>query len=292
MLFDSPLSDDAFALSCLKGAEKAKAESGMGLFVCISGSDSESAQLLDQLAASERYGLIISIGASQSANVTQNAVKYPDQKFALVDGDIADKSNVSSLLVKDQESAFLAGAMAALLSKSGIIGFIGGVDLPPIERFLAGYRSGALYINPDCQVLVDYSGTWLNDGKTRSLALQQADKGAEVVFGAAGAGSLGVIQAAREKGLYAIGVDTDQSSLAPQNIPASTLKYTDVSVYNAIVNFLSGNFQAGIAAGGLKEGTVGLAINESLPAVTATIKAKISEIEGKIIAGEISIPEQ
>jgi basic membrane protein A len=95
MLFDSPLSDDAFALSCLKGAEKAKAESGMGLFVCISGSDSESAQLLDQLAASERYGLIISIGASQSANVTQNAVKYPDQKFALVDGDIADKSNVS-----------------------------------------------------------------------------------------------------------------------------------------------------------------------------------------------------
>jgi basic membrane protein A len=94
------------------------------------------------------------------------------------------------------------------------------------------------------------------------------------------------------KKAFAIGVDTDQSSLAPQNIPASTLKYTDVSVYNAIVNFLSGNFQAGIAAGGLKEGTVGLAINESLPAVTATIKAKISEIEGKIIAGEISIPEQ
>lgn len=215
---------------------------------------------------------------------------FPKQQFALVDGDIADRANISSLVSRDNESSFLAGAVAAMVSQTNQIGFIGGMDVPAIHRFLAGYQAGAQYINPECKVIVAYAGTWANDGKTEALALQQYQQGADIIFGPAGAGSLGVIEAAKEKNLYTIGVDADQSPIEPLNVLASTVKNVDVAVFGVIKLSIEERFSGGIQTSGLKEGGVGIALNNTLSLITPEIKARIAEIEEKIISGEIIVP--
>jgi basic membrane protein A len=290
MLFDSPIADDAFSLRCLRGAEKAKYEYGIGLTICEAGTSAEAADLLKNLAASRRYDLIICIGSSQSALSLEVAGEYPEQDFAVVDGNIPGVSNVASLLSRDEESSFLAGALAAMMTETDIIGFIGGIDQPSIQRFLSGYRAGAQYINPDCNVLVSFSGNWLNDGATYALVLQQSAQGADVFFGPAGAGSLGVIKAAGEQGLYVVGVDSDQSYLAPQNVIASALKSVEVSVYEVISLAVGGNFTGSMQSVGLAEGGVGIAYNNDLAAVTSAIREEIAALQDKIISGEIVIP--
>jgi basic membrane protein A len=291
MIFDSPIADDAFSIACLRGAEKAKSELGIGLVVTESTTFSESENLQRKYSASKQYGLIICNGGNQIQSLTKIYADFPEQKFVLVDGDITDKANVSSILSRDNESSFLAGALAAMVTQTNCIGFIGGMDIPAIHRFLAGYQAGAGYINPACKILVAYSGSWANDGKTKALALQQLDQGADIVFGPSGAGSLGVIQAVQERGLYAIGVDTDQSPAAPRNVLASAVKDIDVSIFEAIKDSLEGNFQSGIQVAGLKEGGVDLVFNNSLPVVTPEMKKKIAETKEKIISSKIIVPE-
>jgi basic membrane protein A and related proteins len=291
LLFDSPVADDSFSLACLRGAEKAKNEYGITLTICEAGTDSEAASLMLQLAESKRYDLIIGMGGSQTAALEEAAKKYASQKFASVDGDTADMSNVSSLLTRDNESSYLAGALAAMISKTNIIGFVGGREQPSIQRFLAGYRAGAQYIKADCKVLEAYAGSWLNDGKTKSLAQQQIAEGADVVYGPAGAGSLGVIEAAREKGLYAVGVDADQSPLAPETVIISAVKHIDVPVYETIRSLVQNRFSTGIQSSGLKEGAVEGKINTTIMAITPVMQTKIGELEKKVISGEIRVPE-
>ena len=291
MVFDSPIADDAFSTTCLRGAEKAQREFGISLEITESLTAADSARLQRDYAKSKENNLIICIaGPSHSESLSQLSLDFPKQQFALVDGDIADRPNISSLVSRDNESSFLAGAVAAMVSQTNQIGFIGGMDDPAFHRFLAGYQAGAQYINPECRVIVDYAGTWANDGKTKALALQQYQQGADIIFGPAGAGSIGVIEAAIEKNLYAIGVDTDQSPLGPQNVLASTIKNVDVSVFEAIILSIEGKFSAGIQTSGLKEGGVGIALNNSLSLLTPEIKARITEIEGKIVSGEITVP--
>jgi len=292
MLFDNPLAENTFSLACLRGAEKAKIQYGIGLTISEAGSDSEAEVLLGQLAESKRYDIIISVGTSQTSALRKIAVKYPKQKFASVDGDIADIANVSSLLIRDNESSFLAGALAAWVTKTGRIGFIGGRDEPSIQRFLAGYRAGAQSVKSDCQIAVAYAGNWLNDGTTKALALQQISAGADILYGPAGAGSLGVIEAAREKGLWAIGVDADQSPLAPLNVLFSAIKNVDVSVFESIRSVVEGQFSGGVQSVGLKEGAVSIKINSALSVITPVMQANIAELEKKIIAGEIIVPEK
>jgi len=290
MLFDSQVSGDSFSLACLKGAEQAKAQFDITLSMLEAGSDAEAGQLLERLARTGSYDLIICIGASQTEAIRRMAVKFTKQKFALVDGDISDLNNVSSLLTRDNESSFLVGALAAMMSKSGQIGFVGGRDEPSIKRFLAGYRAGAQYINPDCRFSIDYAGTWLNDGKTKRLAIQQILAGADVLYGPAGAGSQGVIEAAREQGLYAIGVDADQSPLAPQTVLISAIKNVNIPVFQTIRSLSEGRFSGGLQASGLKEGAVDAKLNPAVEAITPAMVGAIEEIRLKLSNGEISGP--
>jgi basic membrane protein A len=292
ILFDSPLTENTFSLACLRGAEKAKIQYGIELTFSEAGSDAEAEVLLARLAESKRYDIIISVGTSQTFALRKIAVKYSKQKFASVDGDIADIANVSSLLIRDNESSFLAGALAAWVTKTGRIGFIGGRDEPSIQRFLAGYKAGAKSVKPDCQIAVSYAGSWLNDGTTKRLAWQQISEGADILYGPAGAGSLGVIEAARQKGLWAIGVDADQSPLAPLNVLFSAIKNVDVSVFETIRSVVEINFKGGVQSVGLKEGAVAIKINSALSVITPAMQANIGELEKKIISGEIRVPEQ
>jgi basic membrane protein A and related proteins len=290
MIFDSPIADDAFSTACLRGAEKAQKDSGTTLMVAEVVNSPQTAGLQKQFTQDNKYNLIICIGFSHSEPLKQLSGSFKKQNYLLVDGDITDKANVSSLVLRDNESSYLAGALAAMVSKTGKIGFVGGMDIPAIHRFLAGYEAGAHYINPGCQILTGYSGSWLNDGKTKALALQQYGLGADVIFGPSGAGSLGVIEAAKEVNLYAIGVDGDQSPAGPQNVLASTLKHVDIAVYNAIKVAAAGNFKGGEQTSGLKDGGVGLAVNNALVIVTQEMKDRLAEIENQIISGEIIVP--
>jgi basic membrane protein A and related proteins len=292
LVFDSQVADDAFCRGCLRGAEMAKTAFGISLTFTESSTSSETENLLEQHAGSQTFDLIISVGASQTQALTKTASAYPDQKFALVDGNITDKANIASLLVRDNESSFLVGALAAKVTQTHRIGFIGGFDESSIQRFLAGYRSGAAYVDPGCQVMAGYANTWTDNAKTKALALQQSAGGADVFFCPAGASSLGAIQAASEKELYAIGVDSDQSYLAPGTILASTLKNVDVAVFEAIKSSHSGKFTSGIQSTGLREGGVGISYNRALPVITAEIQASIDNITRKIISGEIVVPEK
>jgi basic membrane protein A len=290
MIFDSPVADSVFSTACLRGAEKAQKETGTTLMVAETVNAAQTADLQRKFTEDKQYELIICIGYSHSEPLKQLSGDFKKQNFLLVDGDITDKDNVSSLVLRDNESSFLAGALAAMASRTGKIGFVGGMDIPAIHRFLAGYEAGAHYINPACEILTDYSGSWLNDGKTKELALQQYQLGADVIFSPSGAGSLGVIEAAKEVDGYAIGVDTDQSPAGPQNVLASTLKHVDKAVYDAIKTTKAGNFSGGIQTSGLKEGGVGLSINNALAHITQDMKDRMAEIEEKIISGEIVVP--
>jgi len=291
LLFDSPIAYDAFSISCMKGAEIAKKQYGIKLTFNEAGTYDEAANTLKQLAGSGNYDLIISIGANQAAEVKKAAAKYTRQKMASVDGNIADLPNVISLIARDNESSYLAGALAAMMTKSGTIGFIGGMDIPSIHRFLAGYQAGAQSIKPECKILIDYSGNWINDGTSKALALQQIKEGADILFGPAGSGNLGVIEAAKEKGLYALGVDADQSPTAPQTVIASTTKNEDSLVYEAISQLVEDRFKGGIVSVGLSEGGVGIAVNDSISAMTPEIRTRLADIEYQIISGAITVPE-
>jgi basic membrane protein A len=255
-------------------------------------SAAESASLQRNYAKSKQDNLIICIGPSHSQSLRQLSLDFPKQQFTLVDGDIADRANISSLVSRDNESSFLAGAVAAMVSQTNQIGFIGGMDVTAIHRFLAGYQAGAQYINPECKVIVAYAGTWANDGKTKALALQQYQQGADIIFGPTGAGSIGVIEAAKEKNLYAIGVDTDQSTIGPRNVLASTVKNVDVAILGAMKLSIEEKFSGGIQTSGLKEGGVGIVVNNTLSIITPEIKERITEIEKKIISGDITVPEE
>jgi basic membrane protein A len=184
----------------------------------------------------------------------------------------------------------LAGALAAMVSETNKTGFVGGMDIPVITRFLAGYYAGARYINPDCEIIVSYVGSWNNPERGKELALELYDNGVEVVFGAAGASGVGVIEAAEERDLYAICADTDKRNLAPDNVLVSTLKSTDVAVFDVIKDVVDGDFEGGIHSWGLKEGGVGLSLDNALPIVTDEKKEEIREIREEIIDGGIEIP--
>jgi basic membrane protein A and related proteins len=292
LVFDSLIADDAFCRGCLRGAEKAKTEFGISLTFTESSTSSETENILQQLTETRDYNLIIGVGASQTQAVTQIAADYPDQKFALVDGNITGKNNIASLLLRDNESSFLVGALTATVTRTHKISFIGGFKESSIQRFLAGYRSGAHYVDPNCQVMTNYAGTWTDPSKTGALVLQHSLQGADVFFCPAGAASLGAIQAAREKGLYAIGVDSDQSYLAPGTVLASTLKNVDVAVYQSIKNAQEGKFTGGIQSSGLREGGVGIAFNTAMPVINSKLQTAITGIANKIISGEIVVPDQ
>lgn len=261
-------------------------------------SDEEIIQ--DEMASSEEYDLIICVGDEQVDALNNVASVYTDQKFALLDA-TSDLDNVASYSCKAQEGSFMVGALAVLakqeridskLSDGDTIGFIGGVDNPLINEFAAGYKAGAEYVDPNVNVLIDYAGSFNDPTTAKTIANTFSEKGADVIFHAAGASGMGMFQAAEEKGFVSIGVNLNQNSIAPDNIMASMLKKLDNCAYQAIQSVVEGTYTGENHLLGLSDGGVDFTVEGSNIEVPDEILTELDGIREGIISGEIVVPNE
>ncbi len=284
--------DKSFNEAAYKGMQKFQEDFGVDIREVEPTNEAQVEQGLIKLA---RRGSspIVAVGFSQANAVASAAEKYPETQFTLIDM-VVDKPNVRSIVFKEHEGSFLVGALAALKSESGKVGFIGGMDIPLIRKFGCGYEQGAKFINQDVTVYSNMIGStgaaFNNPGKANELAKSQIDSGADVVFAAAGSSGSGVFQAAKDRNKYAIGVDSNQNYIHPGTILTSMVKRIDVAAYNTWKAAKDGQWEAGVEVLGLAENGVDWSLDEfNRPLVTAQMEAKVNQIKADIIAGKISV---
>ena len=265
------------------------------------GSDREAGM---RLLAAEGMDLVIGVGFIFSDDITTLAKEYPGVSFACVDyalsvdaqgSVIPPPANLAALKFREEEGSFLVGALAALVGKSKRVGFVGGMDIPLIHKFEAGYRAGVQHVCPDCTVVAQYAGVtpdaFKNPGKGKELALSQYQSGVNVIFHASGSTGQGVFEAARVMKRLAIGVDADQHDEAPGYILTSMVKGVDAAVYNAIERVQNKSFQGGIYSFGLAEGGVGYVYDErNRNLIPDSVRTRVEQLKQEIIDGRIKVP--
>jgi basic membrane protein A len=293
--------DKSFNDAAYLGVERAVAELGVHAEYIEPGDGADRESGIRLLAA-KGFDLVIGVGFIFSDDLYGVAREYPEVRFACVDyakfddhGFVVPPPNMVALKFREEEGAFLVGALAARVSKSGAVGFVGGMDIPLIRKFEAGYRAGARHVCPDCRVLSAYAGVtgdaFKNPQKGKELALAQYGAGADVVFHAAGSTGLGVFEAARQKERLAIGVDADQWAEAPGHVLTSMTKVVAVSVLAAIRDLKEGRWQGGVREFGLKEGGVDYVYDEhNRVLIPDAVRAEVEALRRQIIAGEITVP--
>lgn len=239
--------------------------------------------------------IIVAVGFTQASAVETVAREYPDVKFVIIDG-VVDLPNVESINFREQESSFLCGMAAAMASKTGKVGFVGGMDIPLIRKFAVGYRAGIAYVNPGIEVFENMTGTtpaaWTNPSAGAELAKSQFGRGADVVFHAAGATGIGVMQAAADAGVLSIGCDSNQDYLHPGSVLTSAVKRVDVAVETVFREAKEGTWKAGPRVLGLAEQGVDYSIDESnRKLITPEMERRLNQAKADIIAGKIVVPE-
>jgi basic membrane protein A and related proteins len=284
--------DKSFNEGVADGADKFTKETGIKYAYFVATNDTQFVQAHRRFAE-HGYDPIIGVGFSQADAVAQVAKEFPKTRWTLIDG-IAKLPNVQSVLFKEQEGSFLVGIAAAMASKTGKVGFVGGMDIPLIRRFECGYEQGVKYTNPKIEVIANMTGTtpsaWNNPGRAGELAKGQFERGVDVIYAAAGASGLGVYQAAADAKKFAIGVDSDQNYLHPGTMLTSMVKHVDVAAYNSFMAAKNGTWKGGIAVLGLKEGGVDWALDKyNAKLITPEMKAKIDQAKADIIAGKIKV---
>jgi basic membrane protein A len=257
-----------------------------------------------RLLAAEGMSLVIGVGFIFTDDLATLAREYPNIPFAGIDYALAtDKNgnvippppNVAALKFREEEGSYLVGAMAALVRKSKKVGFVGGMDIPLIHKFEAGYRAGVKKVCPDCQVIAQYAGVtpdaFKNPGKGKELALSQYNQGVEVIFHAAGSTGQGVFEAARATNKLAIGVDSDQNDEAPGHVLTSMIKGVNAATFDAISRVQSGTFKGGIYSFGLKEGGVGYIYDDrNRGLIPDSVRTRVEQLKQEIIDGRIRVP--
>lgn len=286
--------DRSFNQSASEGAERFRKETGITFREFEITNAAQRKQIMTQLA---RRGatIIVAVGFTQASAVAEVAKEFPRVKFTLIDGTV-DLPNVQSVNFREQESSFLCGMLAALASKTGRIGFVGGMDIPLIRKFALGYRAGAQYVRPDITIFENMTGTtpaaWGDPTKGAELARSQFGRGADVVFHAAGATGLGVMQAAADEGRLSIGCDSDQNYLHPGSVLTSAVKRVDVAVYRAFQDARRGTWQGGPVWLGLAEQGVDWALDQyNRPLITPAMIQRIDAARADIISGRLRVPE-
>jgi basic membrane protein A len=236
---------------------------------------------------------IIAVGFSQAVPLEKVAREFPDIHFTIIDS-VVNLPNVQSVVFKEQEGSFLVGVLAAMASKSGKVGFVGGMDIPLVRRFLCGFEQGVKYADPKAEVTSNMTGTtpaaWNDPGRGAELAKGQFDRGVDVVYAAAGTTGLGILQAAKDRGKLGIGVDSNQNHLHPGTMLTSMLKRVDLAAYNSFKAAQAGTWKGGTQVLGLQEGGVDWALdkdNEAL--ITPEMKAKVEAAKAGIVAGTIQV---
>ncbi|MBL8832097.1 MAG: BMP family ABC transporter substrate-binding protein [Rhodospirillales bacterium] len=286
--------DRSFNQAAYDGAEKFKKETGVQYAEFEVRNAAEREQSIRNLAR-RGASVVVAVGFNNRSAVETVAKEFPNVKFTLIDS-VVDLPNVQSVVFREHEASFLVGMLAGLATKSGKVGFVGGMDIPLIRKFYKGYEEGAKFARPSVEVFMNMTGTTpaaFNDPtRGAELARGQFDRGADVVYAAAGATGLGVYQAAKDAKRLAIGVDSNQNHLHPGTMLSSMIKRVDVAVYNAMIQARQGTWKAGVSVLGLKEEGVGWALDEHNRAlVTADMEKKVSEAREAIIAGRIQVTD-
>ena len=279
--------DRSFNQAAYQGAERWKAETGKPYLEF----EVQNAAQREQAArrfAEKGANPIVGIGFPQASSIETVAKAFPNQRFAIVDM-VVPLPNVQSFVYREHEGSFLVGMMAALASKSGKVGFVGGMDIPLVRKFLCGYEQGAKYAVPRIEVVSAMTGTtpaaWTDPARGAELTKAQIAQGVDVVFAAAGTTGLGIMQAAKDAGKLAIGVDSNQNHLHPGSILTSMVKRVDLAVWQAFKGV-----QPGITALGLKEGAIDYAMDEhNARLVPPEMKQKVEAAKAAIIAGKIQV---
>ncbi len=236
---------------------------------------------------------IVGVGFNQANPVEKVAKEFPKVRFTVIDG-VVNLPNVQSVLFKEHEGSFLVGLLAAMASKTGKVGFVGGMDIPLIRKFACGFEQGIKYANPKAELIQNMTGTtpaaWNDPARGGELAKGQFDRGVDVIYAAAGATGNGVMQAAKDRGKLAIGVDSNQNHLHPGTMLTSMVKRVDLAAYESFKTAMAGSWQPGISVLGLKEGGVDWALdqyNEKL--ISPEMKAKVDQAKADIISGKIKV---
>jgi basic membrane protein A and related proteins len=284
--------DKSFNEGVFNGASKFAKEAGVELRDLELQNEAQREQALRKFAK-DGYSPIVVPGFAWADALGKVADEFPKTKFAIIDM-VVDKPNVQSLLFKAEEGSYLVGVIAAKTSKSGKVGFVGGMDIPLISAFECGYAQGVKATNDKAGVIANMTGTtpqaWNDPVKGGELAKAQIDQGADVVYAAAGATGQGVLKAAADAGKFGIGVDSDQDNLFPGKILTSMMKRVDIATYNTFKSAKEGNWKAGPQVLGLKEGGVGYAEDEWNKAILSDDAKKAAEAaKADIIAGKVKV---
>jgi len=286
--------DKSFNEAAYVGAERFKKETAIAYREFEVTNEAQREQALRNMA---RRGsqVVVGIGFGQASGMERVAREFPNLKFAIVDA-IVDLPNVQSIVFKEHEGSFLVGMAAAMASKTGKIGFVGGMDIPLIRRFALGYEEGAKYVNAKIEIYRNMTGTtpaaWNDPTRGGELARSQFDRGADVIYAAAGATGLGVLQAAKDKGRLAIGVDSNQNHIHPGSVLTSMIKRVDLAVYEAFKAAKDGTWKAGVRSLGVAEGGVGFSLDQhNRGLITAEMEKRLQQARADIVAGKIKVTD-
>jgi basic membrane protein A len=278
--------DKSFNEAAYEGAKRWATETGGTYKEIEMQSEAQREQALRRLAESGANPVVMT-GFAFGDVLNQVAPDYPNTKFAIIDM-VVDQPNVRSVVFTEHEGSYLVGMMAAKASKTGTVGFIGGMDIPLIRRFGCGYAQGVKAVNPDAVIIMNMTGTtpaaWNDPVKGAELARSQKAQGADVIYAAAGGTGIGVLQAAADEGILSVGVDSNQNYMHPGKVLTSMLKRVDNAVYEAFK--MGTDLQTGVQVMNLASGGVGYAMDENnAPLVTAEMQAAVDAAAAEIIAG-------
>jgi basic membrane protein A len=301
--------DRSFNAAAWEGVKRAQQELG----VCVNDVEPGNPTSIEpamRAFAEKNFDLVIGVGFAQGPIMQKVATDFPNVNFAIIDGVIFEadgktpKKNVASLVFREHEGSYLVGMIAAAKSKTGVVGFVGGMDVPLIHRFETGYAEGARAYSPNIKVVDNYVGVtdsaWNNPGKGKELALSQIEKGADVIFTAAGNSGLGAFDAVEQYGKgpngeankFVIGVDSNQNGVKPGYVLTSMVKRVDNAVFDVVKDVRDGKFEGGFHVFGLDKDGVAYAVDDNNKALlTPEMLTKVEEAKQKIIAGDIKVTD-
>ena len=286
--------DKSFNELAFRTAERVQNELGWDMLEFEAANNTQIEQGMRKVA-DRGATLIVAMGFAQADAVAAIAPQYPDINFVAVDVCWVDDpaGNIYQACYLEHEGSFLVGIIAAMASKTGTVGFVGGMDIPLIRKFQGGYEQGAKHANPDIEVLANMTGTtpeaWNNPTKGAELTKAQIDQGADVIYQAAGGTGIGVLQAAADAGIYGIGVDTNQNWMHPGSVLTSMLKRLDLTIFVQAEKTAAGTFEPGIHFLGLADGMVGYAIEDGQ--VTADMQSAAEAAAADIVSGAITVAD-
>lgn len=285
--FDGSFNEAAYA-----GAERFREETGEGYGEFEIASPAQSLQALSNFAQ-RGFSPIVAIGFNHASALAEVAPQFPQTRFAIVDA-VVEAPNVQSIVFREQEGSYVVGVLAAMASKSGVIGFVGGMDMPIIRRFACGYIQGARSADSDVKVLVNMTGptpaAWTDPGRGAELARSQIEQGADVIIQAAGGTGIGVLQAAADAKVLGIGTDSNQNGLHPGQVLTSMRKRIDVAVYDNFTAAREGEWRPGVQVLGLAEGGLDWVLDDDNAAlITPEMEAAAEAAEDAIVGGEVKV---